>query len=425
MKPCGFNRDVFYPCYGLAESTLLASGGLGVSPLVVQRVLRSGLARHRVVAANGEESSKVRSLVGCGQPLLGQQLVIVDPRTMSQADLGEVGEIWIKGPNVTNGYWNRPTENGRIFRAQRSDSDDGPYLRTGDLGFLRNGNLFVTGRLKEVLIVRGRNLYPQDIELTVQQADPALAEGIGAAFSVRRNREEALVVVFELDRKHRHADLDQVLRNVRRAVIEQHDVALCRAVLIRQASLPRTTSGKPQRGLCREQYLAGELKVIAEWNRDDRTARHPLQKDPVLARMKTFQKPFDHCQIERVSQQIQAWLVQWLVERAGVPKEQIDADKPYAEYGLDSLTAVELSHDIEDSLEVRLSPTVAWNYPTLSTMAAYLARVVGGVRTVEQKHSDASTEDENGNFETLLSEVEDLSDEETEAALARQRNNSL
>jgi acyl carrier protein len=140
--------------------------------------------------------------------------------------------------------------------------------------------------------------------------------------------------------------------------------------------------------------------------------------------MKTLQKPFDDCQIERVGQQIQTWLVQWLVERAGVPPDQIDADRPYAEYGLDSLTAVELSQDIEDSLEVQLSPTVAWHYPTLSTMAVYLARVVGGVATIEQECPDAATDDQTGEFEMLLSEVEDLSDEETQAALAHQRNDS-
>jgi acyl-CoA synthetase (AMP-forming)/AMP-acid ligase II/acyl carrier protein len=447
MKPCGFRDDAFYPCYGLAESTLLASGGRGAGPLVVKSVLKSGLARHRVVCANGEKEN-VQQLVGCGHALLDGEVAIVDPLSGTRSNPRDVGEIWIKGAHVTRGYWNRSEESGRTFCAQMANGDDGPYLRTGDLGFLSNDNLFVTGRLKEVIIIRGRNLYPQDIELTVRESDPVLGEGAGAAFSVELDGEEALVVMHELQRKHREIDPGPVLRRVRRAVVEQHDVDLAGVVLIRQASLPRTTSGKPQRNLCRERYLAGQLKIIAQWSRNGLIApaelgrdgvagalppalrrdssrprrRRTLKSDPVLARIKGMKKPFDDREIQWVGREIQTWLAEWLVQCAGVPHDQIDGEKPYAEYGLDSLTAVELSQEIEDALDVRLAPTVAWDYPTLSATASYLGRVVGGVVTEETP--DAADHGETGDFESLLAEIEHLSDEEAEAALERHRNNS-
>lgn len=451
FAPCGFSAEAFYPCYGLAESTLLAAGGNGSAPLAVKRVPRTSLAVHRFVESDGQDAGEVCELVGCGRALLDQEIVIVNPDTLTRCRPNQVGEIWIKGPSVARGYWNRPEESAQTFAACLKDTSDGPYLRTGDLGSLSEGNLYVTGRLKEMIIVRGRNHYPQDIELTARQCHAALRSAAGAAFSVEAGAEEGVVVVHEVDRRHRNADLQEVIRAVRRAVVEEHELDLLAVLLIRQANLPRTTSGKPQRTLCRRKYLAGELKVLAAWQSDGaRSANEPdrnrwaagrlgraegkpaaaplpasqpeaaaltdgsRSKSP-LPDIKLPERPLGADEIERLAEQIETWIVEWLAGRAGVRPGEIDRHRPFAEYGLDSLTAVELSQELEDWLHVRITPLVAWNYPTLATMAGYLARVVGGLQ--EEDPPAATVEEESAEFEQVLAEIETLSEEEAASAL--------
>ena len=175
---------------------------------------------------------------------------------------GEVGEILIQGPSLTQGYWNRPEETEQVFGA-RVPGREGKFLRTGDLGFFREGELFVTGRVKDVIIIRGRNHYPQDIEQSAEEAHPAVLPG--AAFALTDEHGERLVVVHQIDRQYRGADHHQIIQAIRRAIVEQHELDPYAIVLIRQTSLPITSSGKVQRNLCREQYLADELKVVHSW----------------------------------------------------------------------------------------------------------------------------------------------------------------
>jgi len=171
--PCGFRRERFYPCYGLAEGTLIVSGGVPDEPPRIERVDARALARHRVAPARPGEPA-ARAVVGCGRSLLDQELAIVDPRTRRACPEAAVGEIWVKGPSVALGYWHRPEDTAQVFGATRADTGDGPFLRTGDLGFVLDGELFVTGRCKDLVIVRGRNHYPQDLEQTIERCHPAL-----------------------------------------------------------------------------------------------------------------------------------------------------------------------------------------------------------------------------------------------------------
>ncbi|HVR98103.1 MAG TPA: fatty acyl-AMP ligase, partial [Thermoanaerobaculia bacterium] len=174
---CGFRPGAFYPCYGLAEATLMVSGG-----------------------RPGEERAVRRQRVSCGPALAGQELAIVDPATGERRGAGEVGEIWLAGPSVVAGYWRRPEETAAAFGARLKDGS-GPFLRTGDLGFLEDGELFIAGRLKDLIILRGRNHYPQDIEATAMASHPELGGGLAAAFPVERDGEERLVVVLEIGRR--------------------------------------------------------------------------------------------------------------------------------------------------------------------------------------------------------------------------------
>ena len=437
FAPCGFRREAFYPCYGLAEATLLATGTDGPRTPVVKSVDRGALADHRVEEPDSTSDFAAQQLVGCGGPWLGQELVIVDPDTRLKLPEQRVGEIWIRGGSVAQGYWNRANDTLADFYASTADDPTIRYMRSGDLGFFSDGHLFITGRVKEVIIVRGRNLYPQDIELTVGRAHPALAANTGAAFAVDIDGDERLVTVHEVDRQYRNGDFDDLFRSVRRAVVTEHELDPYAIVLIRQASLPRTTSGKIQRNLCRQQYVAGELNVVAKWvhlngrakeagsgrrtegaEPQNGSASLPAEASASRPRKEpAFQvpdRPLSAFEIDRMAEQIETWLLEWLVERAGVSAADLDGNRPFAECGLDSLSAVELSQELEDWLHVQLTPIVAWNYPTPASLAKYLAAAAGGGPQAEPAPPTGESQED---FERMLAEIESLTEDDARAEL--------
>ncbi len=256
----GFRRASFYPCYGLAEATLMVSGGQKLAGPVVRPIDGERL-ESQGVAIPVEDSPKTRQLVGCGHEVAGHKVRIVHPETHAICADGHVGEIWFSGPSVAQGYWQRPTDTESHFHARiAGDSSDDRYLRTGDLGFVQNGEVFCTGRLKDLLILHGRNLYPQDIELTVEQSHPSLKAGAGAAFAVNQEDGEKLVVVQELERKSKEVNLSEVLQAIRAALMESHGVPPFAISLIEPNTIPLTSSGKIQRHAARKLFLSGELK---------------------------------------------------------------------------------------------------------------------------------------------------------------------
>jgi acyl-CoA synthetase (AMP-forming)/AMP-acid ligase II len=262
FKPCGFQARFFYPCYGMAESTLIITGGSVSADPVYLAVDADALEEHRVVEA-GASSARVRHLVGCGRPWIDTEVVIADPETLVRCPAGRVGEIWTKGGSVAAGYRNRPELTRETFQAYLADSGEGPFLRTGDLGSILNGELFVTGRIKDMIIIRGQNYYPQDIERTVQQSYPGLRPACGAAFPVEVNNTEQLVIVQEVERTHlRHFDIAAATKALREAVINEYGIQISAIVFIKPASIPKTSSGKIQRQESRKQYLAGEFEAV-------------------------------------------------------------------------------------------------------------------------------------------------------------------
>jgi acyl-CoA synthetase (AMP-forming)/AMP-acid ligase II len=281
FEPCGFRQEAFYPCYGLAEATLLVSGSLKSSSPVILAVQRPPLEQRRVVAISAHNGN-TQTLVGCGQSWLEEKIIIVDPQSLSRCPPDQVGEIWVSGPNVAEGYWNRPEETEHTFRAYLADTGEGPFLRTGDLGILKDGELFVTGRLKDLVIIDGRNHYPQDIELTVEQSHPALRPGCCAAFSVDVAGEERLIVLAEVDRRYQSErchhgvtsgfdperrvmlNVETVVKTIRRSVAEDHAVGVYAVVLLKAGSIPKTSSGKIQRHACRASFLDDALEVWSD-----------------------------------------------------------------------------------------------------------------------------------------------------------------
>ncbi|HSU81527.1 MAG TPA: fatty acyl-AMP ligase, partial [Thermoanaerobaculia bacterium] len=280
FAPAGLRRQALYPCYGLAEATLMVSGGRQDTEYVARFYDAEGLAEHRAEPAADEESA--RELVGSGRVLLDLRVAIVEPESGNQPAQalpeGRVGEIWVAGESVARGYWNRPEESARTFGARLSSNSAGDaatWLRTGDLGFLDRGELFITGRVKDLIILRGRNHYPQDIELTAERAHPALRAGSGAAFPVEIEGEERLVVVYEVDR---HAEgLTEIAEAVRRAVAEEHEALVHEVLLVAQGGVPKTTSGKIQRRGCRDLYLSNELPVTGSSRLDPAAEPGPAE----------------------------------------------------------------------------------------------------------------------------------------------------
>jgi len=240
----------------------------------------AALEHNGVVETSGRQLN-VRTLVGCGHAVSDTKIVVVHPESLTACAPDEVGEIWVSSPSVAQGYWNRPEETGHTFHAYLADTGQGPFLRTGDLGFLRDGELFVTGRLKDLIIIGGRNLYPNDIELTVEQSHAVVRPGCCVAFSVDVADEERLIIAAEVERRYRtpdryrqgaqagshlngHPPLDAeaVSRAIRRAVAEEHDVRVHAVVLLRAGSIPKTPSGKVQRRVCEARFLDGSLDQL-------------------------------------------------------------------------------------------------------------------------------------------------------------------
>jgi len=253
----GFDPDAVFPAYGMAEATLLISGGRRGAGHVTRAVSRSALQAHRVAAA--ADAADVQMLVGCGRALEGEQVAIVEPDSFGRLPAGLVGEIWVNGPNVARSYWRNLDATKTSLNAQIAGVDGGTnWLRTGDLGFLdETGELFITGRIKDLIIIRGINHYPQDIEHTVQALHPALRQNCGAAFSVPDvTGEETLVVVQEVERTERNRiDAAEMKGLIREAVADQHELFARHIVLILPGVLPKTTSGKIQRSLTRKLWL--------------------------------------------------------------------------------------------------------------------------------------------------------------------------
>jgi acyl carrier protein len=272
FEPAGFRREAFFPCYGMAETTLIVTGAYKFQKPVTLVVDGRALDEHRVVPVDTSHAS-AREVVGCGHVLPEEEVLVVSPGTFDPLPDYQVGEIWVSSPSCGAGYWKNAEATEATFRARLRDGR-GPFLRTGDLGFIKDGELFVTGRLKDLIIIRGVNRYPQDIELTVERSSPRLQAGAVGAFAVDMHGRERLVVVAEVERT-RHKDWGDVLQAIRRNVSAEHDIPPDGIVLVRFGSIPKTSSGKIQRHACRDEFLRGELQVVEQWFVWDQSASAP------------------------------------------------------------------------------------------------------------------------------------------------------
>lgn len=348
FAPAGFDRRSFNPTYGLAEATLLVTGGNIVEGKHLLRCDAEALEHGQVAEGDGRE------LVSCGLPILETEIAILRPDG-SPAARAQVGEIAIRGPAVAQGYWERPDESAERFGWRGVDGRK--WLRSGDLGFLRDGQLFVTGRSKDLVIIRGRNHYPQDIESTCETVHPAIRLGGVAAFSVPgAGGQEGLCVVAEVSGG---AALDEVETALREALAKEHELSLEGLALIRPRTIPKTTSGKIQRQACRRAWLEGSL--------------------PTRRRVGTVAQPGG----------LPVWLVEQLVQEASLPRERIEPTSTLRELGLDSMAMVQLAAAAEERVGVEVPVEIIFDR-TLAEIAAWVDHTGLPTTPIERPDLEAS-----------------------------------
>ncbi|MBK1987676.1 AMP-binding protein [Sphaerospermopsis aphanizomenoides BCCUSP55] len=363
FAPCGFRWSTFYPGYGLAEATLKVSSARQKNSLTSLTVQADSLAKNLIVEASGEDQF-ARTLVGCGSTALNAKVVIVDPESLTQSPSGKVGEIWVSGPSIAQGYWGRIEETQRTFRAYLTDNGEGPFLRTGDLGFLKDGELFITGRIKDLIVIRGSNHYPQDIELTAEQSHPSLRSGYSAVFSIDENQQERLVIVCEIERTHlRKLDADEVIRAICKAVSKEHELDVYAVLLLKTGSIPKTSSGKIQRQACRTQFLNNQLDVVREWK--DKSKEEVINEGT---------SPMQNNLSNIIKLGIQDWLISWIAKEKKLDIKEIDPNQSLNYYSLSSLDSMNLHGDLETWLGYSIVPDWLWDSPSIDALAKQISQ---------------------------------------------------
>lgn len=416
--PCGMRREAFYPSYGMAEGTVMVSGGVRSAPYITKTVDLTALSENRVVEVDAD-ADNARTFVGCGNAVPGGKVIIVDPDSLQRLPDGEVGEIWTAGPNVARGYWNNPEATEERFRAFTADGD-GPYLRTGDMGFLDQGEVFVTGRLKDVIIVWGRNHYPQDIEQTVESIHPDLKRYGAAVFSAEIEGRERVVLVQEIRRPQKH-DLDKLLEDIRNEVAAEHQIPLDVIVLIKLGELPKTSSGKIQRSIAREQFLAGALDEVARWEGEFKPIRLPKPEEYVAPSTAT----------EKILAEV--WQEALGVDRVGIHDNFFDL-------GGHSLLATQLATRLAPHFQIEVPLRDVFERPTIAALAEYIDQAMGkragGAASMPRgsQGQNGETRRQNGEapghhgempgldhahdpLDDILAAVENMSDEEAQQKL--------
>jgi amino acid adenylation domain-containing protein len=357
----GFRRSTFYPVYGLAEATLkVTSPRAGNGYRVVQLRRDEWLEGEAAPAPGGQQEV---AIVGCGRADGEHTVRIVNPDTREPCQPRQVGEIWVQGPSVAAGYWERVEETAEIFGARLANGE-GPYLRTGDLGFADNDELFIAGRLKDCIIIRGQNHYPQDIEETVRQAHAALNQATVAAFAVEMGERESFAVIAEAPRG---SDPSELVEPIRRAIGSEHQLQPARIVVVPPNTIPRTSSGKVRRRASREALAAGSFRLLAE-SRAQSGSFTDIDEESSAAEEKTrgFEDDVAACAARVLT----------------CARQEITADQNLGELGLDSLRAAELTNALHTSFGVTLEILDVLECGSVRQIAGLVARGPGGERAV-------------------------------------------
>ncbi|TDX61141.1 amino acid adenylation domain-containing protein [Methylosinus sp. sav-2] len=372
----GFRRDSFYPCYGLAEATLVVTAPTRDRPLPIVEVDRQALEARRVAPSQGAKSTAV---VGCGHGWPGYDVQIVDPESTSICAPGEIGEIWVAGPGVALGYWNRPDDTARVFGATVAEGDGRAYLRTGDLGFLERGEIFVAGRLKDLIIVAGRNFHPQDIECVIDEQIEGLRRGSTAAFPVTIDDREALIVVAEPDRSHlgalENSGGEALFRNIRTCVVNEIDVEPADIVLVQPGSVPKTSSGKLRRAECRQRYLSGELRTLARAHSAAPSSAAVAEQSSAERADAFLREALSYLAPAQKAALLTRFLISRVARSLGAPESDFSPTTLLSRSGLSSLRAIEVKHSLDSALGIETPIGVLLSDASFAEAAEALARL--------------------------------------------------
>lgn len=443
---CGFRRESMYPCYGLAECTLMITGATRVEVPTIAQLDDDHLRDRRVSRVNAAGSKR---MVASGKALGNHQLCIVDPDTLVPCAPDQVGEIWVQGGSVGQGYWNNPEASAKDFQAFTS-TGEGPFLRTGDLGFLLDGYLYISSRCKDLIIINGKNFYPQDIERSAEAGHAALRPGCSAAFSVEHNGTEQLIVLCEIDpSKGGEADFPAIMAAVRAKVFEQQSASVARIALYAPNTLFKTSSGKIQRRSCSAAFTAGKLSALCQWDAPQASAApaaavvpeagssdillrslvthlgkqrellaafashmsesmrqldllmspHQLESTPVAAAQFTVAKSEPVRPIATLvaagtptgpsRAAIRLWLTRYLTSQLGLSTLVVNDHTAFSDYGLDSAQALEFCAAVSDWIGFDVPATQLWDCPNLGEFTRALhERVQQGAQNEPAESAD-------------------------------------
>ena len=375
FAPFGFQMKSFYPCYGLAEATLIVSGSdLHKEPKLLV-VDKKALEQNKIIQNDIEDKDGI-SLVSSGYAVPDTQIKIVEPDTHFESKEGCVGEVWCNGPSMAEGYWKNVETSKEIFNAYIVPDGvkkngvlkikDGPYMRTGDLGFLNGADLYITGRHKELIILDGRNHYPQDIELTSQQSIKNLSKGIASSFSIENDERECLVIIQEI-----HPvlidDMDflELSKTIFSRVVEVHETKVEDIVLVKSRTIPRTSSGKIQRLLCRDLYIDKRIEYLFSYKEYLQNKKESNQSSNNLNEPRLEKSNYSYSEMLD-------WLLNKLSDISGINKNEIDPDESFDRYGVDSKNAIKLSRELETYLGQAVPPSIAYDYPSPNKLTGFL-----------------------------------------------------
>ena len=348
FEPFGFSKQAFRPCYGMAETTLFISSNNDHSTQI--KCFDSDALSQQQVSLSDQQTDQGTLFVSCGTAQLGEKFIIVNPDMRYPCANNEIGEIWVQGSSVAKGYWNKPQLTQQMFKAELSDRDRGHFLRTGDLGFIHQDQLYYAGRLKDLIIIRGVNIYPQDLEQVIDEQVESVRAGCSAVFSFDNKDEEAVVIVCELTRqtyKLSKKSQQVIAEQIRQVLSQSFSIQLWAVVLVAPATVPKTSSGKIMRSACKRQWLKGQLRIALE----DKPQKERQNSEPVNQEHVLFRQMLDQSNSVQKHILLLQFLRVHLATALRCTAEQINGDISLVEMGLDSLGSAQLKHALDTLLQ--------------------------------------------------------------------------
>lgn len=364
FKPCGFKLNTFFPCYGLAEASLFVSGGFYKKIIYLSS---KDLQQHKKTIVSKSDPF-AKAFISCGKTEL--DIKIVNPETKKLVDSNQIGEIWIHGSSISKGYWQREKMTEEIFHAKIADDDSNKeYLRTGDLGFIDKDEVYITGRIKDIIKLHGKNYYPQDFEDSILNCHPKIRSGGCAAISVEIENEERLAIVCEIENDTQKTDYRNIVDNICNVIANEYELPAHAVELIAAKTLFKTTSGKISHSACKYSYLNGKLISKFSW------------KAPIFSTDSSTEGKVEDLDLEKHQAQepeqsdpLKRWMINWIALHTHQDITKISPKNLILKYGLDSISMVQLTQDLSEHLGVEIDPLLAWEHLSIDSLAKYIEK---------------------------------------------------